>query len=549
MPVRAQLSPSLLLIGFGAAACIYLFFLEPWGHDTWFHLQRLQDIRQQVGDGRYWVHFAENAAQGKGIPVWIYYSQWAYWPAALLTLLGATPLIALKIVYCILLGVIVVGCYRLLALYADEPTAALGTLLFVTSNYVIGEIFQRSAYAELLSVSFLPLLLVAMHRTVVNGGLRAGLALVVLTALVVLFHPLSFMNAGVALAAFAAYTAIRWHVPFRRLLRLVPPVALALGLTAFYWLPAVIETRYVQGAEGVPTPLGETFLSVWRYLNFSGITTPGFALGVLVAVVCASMFFRRRLSETPRAIDSWPLAAGIAVYALLTFRISEPLYDAVPLLASTLWVWRVLFPMVLLIVIFVTVNFRALPDRLRGGLAPKALVGVAILQAIALVLWNTRSDLSLGLLETRNIETEVGVESRRTGGFGIDEYLPKPRALPRPGDKCRVYRTVAPEGRYQMRFAVAAQEADTCVRIPRYWNTRYAAWIGGAALPVYANAAGEIVIAPSGRDGTVVLRFVRPRYVTWALVVSGVSAVILIAGLAGLAGRRGRTRGLRAATG
>ena len=59
-----------LLLGFFIAVCVYLFFLEPWGHDTWYHVLRLLDVASQFEDGRYYVHFASNAAQGKGLPVW-----------------------------------------------------------------------------------------------------------------------------------------------------------------------------------------------------------------------------------------------------------------------------------------------------------------------------------------------------------------------------------------------------------------------------------------------------------------------------------------------
>src|SRR5688572_6393012 len=92
LPMRSRAWPlHLLLAGFVAVACIYMSFLEPWGHDTWFHLQRLQDVEQQLGRGQLRMHFAENAAQGKGIPVWVYYSQWVYLPALLPRSLGVSP--------------------------------------------------------------------------------------------------------------------------------------------------------------------------------------------------------------------------------------------------------------------------------------------------------------------------------------------------------------------------------------------------------------------------------------------------------------------------
>ena len=538
MPRRVQPPHLLLLIGFVAAACIYMFFLDPWGHDTWFHLRRLQDIDDQFGRGQLRAYFAENVAQGKGLPVWIYYSQWIYWPPMLLRSLGASPLVSLKLVYCALLVVCSVGIYRLLRIETGEAASAFGALLFMTSNYVIGEVFQRSAYAEFSSVALLPLLLLALHRTVRHGDRASGTTLVLLASLMILFHPLSFMNAGCALVAYAVYTAIGWRIPYRQLLRLVPLFLLALGLTAFYWLPAVIETRYVLGAEGMPTPLRDTFLTAWSYINFSGITNLGFVLTLFAPVVAGCLVLQHDLPDAPGRRSSWPLVAGIIFYVFLTLRISEPLYTGIPFLAANLWVWRVLFPLVLLVVIFVTGNLRRLPHRLRRDTVLGALAGLAVLQAAVLILWNSASELSARPMEIRLLEQGLEDGSRRMEGFGINEYLPHPRLLPSAGEECRAIRSVSPDGRYEMSFVISPGDADACIHVPRYWNTRYTASVDGEATPVYANAVGEIVIMPQGRAGVVTLRFSRPAYVTFSTYLSGAAAVLLLIG--GVRGRSSR---------
>jgi hypothetical protein len=517
-----------LLAGFLAAACAYLFLLDPWGHDTWFHLQRLQDIERQLEWGHWRAYFAENAAQGKGLPVWIYYSQWIYWPAILLTAIGVSPLVALKLVYSVLLVVCCVGCYQLLRSHAGENEAAFGTLLFMTSNYVVGEVFQRSAYSEFMSVALLPMLLVAMHRVVLHDDRRAGTTLAVLAALMILAHPLSFMNSGIALAAYAAFVGVKDRVPPGRFLRLVPLFALGLALSAFYWLPAVIETKYVLGAEGVPTPLSETFLSIGRYLKFSGITSLGLVLTLLAPVVTACIVLRRGRPVDPAERSWWPLLAAVAVYVFLTFRVSEPLYDALPLLASNLWVWRVLFQVTLLTALIVAVGLPALPQRLRSPAVLRGLALVGVLQATALVAWNARDEVSLRPMPVRAIEARIAVESQLKDGFGIDEYLPQPRLLPRLDGECAYVRTMEPNGRYEMSYVVVAGYADACIHIPRYWNTRYVASIDGVPTPVYGDRNGEVLIAPEGRSGLLTVRFASTGYVMLANVLSAAAALLLL---------------------
>jgi hypothetical protein len=66
--------------------------------------------------------------------------------------------------------------------------------------------------------------------------------------------------------------------------------------------------------------------------------------------------------------------------------------------------------------------------------------------------------------------------------------------------------------------------------------------IDGQATPVYADAAGEIFIAPRGRTGVATLRFTRPAYVRFSTLLScataAAGAVLLI--IAAARRRRGR---------
>jgi hypothetical protein len=520
-----------LLVGFVACACIYIFFLEPWGHDTWYHIQRMLDIEGQLSRGNLNAHFADNAAQGRGLPVWIYYSQWIYWPPILLKSLGASTLVSLKIVNCILLIVCCAGCYGLLRLHAERDLAAFGSLLFITSNYVIGEVFQRSAYAEFWSVAFLPLLMLAVHRTLRDPGRGPMAAVVLLAGLMILAHPLSFMNAGWALLAYTGYVVTEWKIPVGRLVRLLLLFLLALALVAFYWLPAVIETRYVLGAEGVPTPLTETFMTIPRYFKFYSILSLGFVL-TAYAVATAGGVLRRRFGSDPRPISSsWFLVAGIGMCVFLTLGVSEPLYKNISLLASNLWVWRVLFPLTLLVVVFVMIHFRSLPRSLGGERVLDGVAALAVVQGATLVLFYTWSDISTRQLQVEEINTVLAEEMRRLDGFGIDEYLPQPREWPRPAPECPVIRTLVPGVTPDIELVIEEGDARTCIHVPRYWNVRYAASVGGKSLPVFADSRGEILLDPAGHTGTLTLRFARPVYVTYSAYLSAGAAILIFGGM------------------
>jgi hypothetical protein len=79
-----------------------------------------------------------------------------------------------------------------------------------------------------------------------------------------------------------------------------------------------------------------------------------------------------------------------------------------------------------------------------------------------------------------------------------------------------------------MSYVVVAGDADACIHIPRYWNTRYAASIDGVPIPVYADQNGEMLIAPAGRAGVLDLRFTSPGYVSISTLLSGAAALFLL---------------------
>jgi len=486
------------------------------------------DIESQFQSGTLRAYFAENAAQGKGLPVWIYYSQWIYWPPLLLDSLGVGPLVSLKIVYCGLLLTCCAGCYRLLKLHSDGPQAVLGTLLFVTSNYVIGEIFQRSAYAEFFSVAMLPFLLCALNGVLRHGGTAKMAAVVLFSAVMILSHPLSFMNSGYAVVAYGVYVGLRWQLPARRFLTLCALLLLALAITAFYWLPAVVETRFVLGAEGVPTPLRETFLTIPSYFRFHSILSLGFVLTLCLIAGGVGLLVRSPAREARVVRSSWPLVAGMLIYLYLTLPISEPLYAHISFLASNLWVWRVLFPLTLLAVIFIVSNYRWLPRQLRKDALLDAIAVLAVLQATVFVLFYTVSDISIRRVPIGHIEGELAKEERRLEGFGIDEYLPQPRLLPRPETPCPSVRTVAPAGLRETSFVIEKNDIDRCIHLPRYWNTRYLASIDGEELPVLADPDDEVLLVPEDRSGIVTVRFGRPDYVRFSDYLSAASAIVLL---------------------
>lgn len=526
--VRTPIALGSLPFVFLSFVCIYMFFLDPWGNDLWFHIHRLEDIKSQLEGGRLVAYFSENLTGAQGLPVYAFYSQWVYWIPFLLTKLGVSLVASLKLVFCFFLLASALGIYRLLQLHVTDDVARVGLLLYVTSNYFLGDIFARAAFAEFLSYSLFPWLLYLVHRYSRNGSSAYGICSSLAAAFMIIFHPLSFMNVGPALAVYALY--ILWHEPRRinRLSRLVPVFGLALGLTAFYWLPAVIEKQYVAGAEAMPIKIFDTFLGIRRYLNIAAMSNLGFTLTLSMMLSFILFFFGKKIRAAIVDPSAALLVVGIGVYVFLTLPYSRFVWESVHLISSNAFVWRLVFPLTILTVIFVCISVRPF---LGWPAARRLLATVAILsvtQGIVFSIWQSHEYLSAYGISDEQVQELLAKERDRRSGWGIDEYRPDPRNVKRFPETCHVFRQISTRGSMDVSFAIREGHAGDCYRLNRFWNVRYVATINGDPIPTYRNDEGELVIAPGGTYGQATIRLAYPNYVLFARSISVAALVVLL---------------------
>ena len=528
--------------------CIYIFFLNPWGNDLWFHIHRLDDIKGQLEGGRLVAYFSENVAGGRGLPVYAFYSQWVYWLPFLLTQLGVSLATSLKLVFCFFMLSSAFGFYRLLQLHVADEIAKVGLLLYVTSNYFLGDIFARAAFAEFLSYSLFPWVLYSIHRYSINGNSVRGLYATLAATLMIIFHPLSFMNVGLAMIVYALY--ILWHhpQPIIRLGKLAPVFVLTLALTAFFWLPAVIERQYVMGAEAMPVDISDTFLGIRRYLNVTAMANLGLTLTWTLILSLILHFFSRKIRATKVDPSAALLIIGIGAYVFLTLPYSRFVWNEVPLISSNTFVWRLVFPLTVLAIIFVCITARAFSAY---PLAQRVLTAVAILsvaQGVVFINWQSHEYLSIHRITEEQVEENLAKESDRRSGWGIDEYRPNPRNVEHFPETCHEFKEISASDPLEVFFEVEEGQAGQCYRWRRYWNVRYVATINSNPVPIYRNNEGEIVLAPGGRYGKATIRLEYPGYLVLARSISVAGVVVLVCWLVYLAYQSNAHSGIRRAT-
>jgi len=405
---------ALLSVAAAAFAVEIPFFFRgiPSGHDVEFHLYSWLELLSQWKQGIAYPRWAALAHFAYGEPRFIFY------PPASLTLGGALS--------AIFPWTLVPGIYIWTALTAagacmfflarqwfDRRDATFAAVLYAVNPYHIVIVYWRSAFAELLASSLLPLLLLLLLRTGENRRVTLPLAFVLACAWLTNAPAAVMIHYSLALLVIVIAWQRRSPVPF-----LVAFAAVFLGaaLAAFYLLPAVYEQKSVNIAEAVSAGSrpADNFLFVHTtdadHDSFNRIIS-WVAVSEIVVTFAAAWAARNWGSRQRR--NWYVLVAWSAVCAVFMLAVTSPLWDNLPKLRFMQFPWRWLLCLGVPFTLLVTVAARRWTARVAIYAAFLAVIVFAG-HRFQPPWWDNAADLR----EMQdNMATGAGYE-------GTDEYAP-----------------------------------------------------------------------------------------------------------------------------
>ncbi len=330
------------------------------GGDSPFLLVRLHQLVANLRGGVFPARWMPDAAYGLGYPFFNYYAPLAYYVAAPFKLLGLGFIRSIELTQA--LGFLAAaGAMYLLAreLLHSRAGAVLAALAYTYAPFHLVNVYVRGdSLSEFYAFVFYPLIFWALLR-LRRASSMGNVALVALAyGGLVLTHNVSALIFSPFVILYALF--VNWGFvdsecgpPFIGFVRSLTALGLGLALSAWFWLPALLERGYVQ-LEAMTT-------GYFHYSNhFRGLDlvqrrflfdyaveagrTP-FAMGLVQAILAlagaaamAARWARRRRVEPQSAF-------ALAVLALSTFLItplSRPLWDHLPLLPFVQFPWRFL---------------------------------------------------------------------------------------------------------------------------------------------------------------------------------------------------------------
>ncbi|MBI5876346.1 MAG: hypothetical protein HZB53_01745 [Chloroflexi bacterium] len=211
--------------------------------DGLFHLYRIAALNDALRQGEFYPRLFPSFAYGYGQAVLAYYGPLSYYAGVLFLRFGAGTVDALKLAFAFGYAASGVAFFALAWRYVPALPALCAAVAYVYFPYRIVETYQRGALAEHLAFVFLPLILLPVGRRSLTFALS-------LFALVVT-HSLTAMIALPFALLWQWFAVPAQERGLPRLGRLSVHVVLALGLSAFYWLPVALQSRWVGLSAGL----------------------------------------------------------------------------------------------------------------------------------------------------------------------------------------------------------------------------------------------------------------------------------------------------------
>lgn len=357
------------------AILLFILFLSFWTirplfsngffpmHDD-AQVARVIVMANALSHGQFPVRMVSDLGYGYGYPLFNFYGPLPYYVGGIIHLTGIDVLSATKIM--IGLGVVVgsISIFLLSSSIFGVFGGLFSAILLTYFPYRAVQVYVRGAIGELWATSFLPLVLLGILLAVQKnkkmfGILIAGFSL----AAVILSHTVfGYLTAGfVAALGFASILiSMRKHQEAARSFGIacLSMFFLGLGLTAFFWLPALLEMPYTNVSKVIGQTadykdhyvcLSQLWDSPWGF----GGSAPGcldgmsFKLGKFqIGIVLFSLFFWLVLRKKEKRVNF--LMTGMTLlgigFLFLMLPISQPLWSFIPYASFIQYPWRFLGP-------------------------------------------------------------------------------------------------------------------------------------------------------------------------------------------------------------
>lgn len=407
---------------------------------------RLHQVDKCFKDFQFPCRWVPDAGFGYGYPLMQFYPPMPYYPMQILNMAGFGLFWSVKIMFALSFLVSGFGMLLLAKHFFGPLAGLLSAVLYVYSPYHSVDVYVRGAMNEAWGMAWFPFVLYYIYQIITDSKKKSNFVyLSVLLALQLTSHNVMTM----VFAPTAILWAIFWLIStkkFQSIYSLIFSGLLGIGLSAFFFIPVVLEQKFVHVDSMIVgyfnylahfADIKQLFLTnFWGYGGSTWGPEDGMSFSVghfqwilsLIASFFALLSFKKYRQISLLVLFSTAFAFG---YAFLTHSKSSFFWENLSLLQFSQFPWR----LVALSVFYFSFAAGFSAMALQNHKLFKVLVTSLVL---AIIFYNAtyfRVDRPLRVTQAEKL-SGLSWENQVTGG--IFDYLPRSAQKP-PGSPAPSY--------------------------------------------------------------------------------------------------------------
>lgn len=423
-----------------------LITITPFFHSGFFsfhdntQVQRVFEMSKALRDGMFPVRWSQDLGFNYGYPMFNFYAPLAYYLGAFFNLLGANALLATKLMMA--LGIILASfsIYLFTKELFNKKTAAVAALLYVFAPFHAVDAYVRGDVAELWAFVFIPLIFYALYRIYKTPNFLAVALGSLAYAGLITSHNLSAFMATPFILLFLILL-ILLKKDKRTTTYLILSVLLGILISAFYWIPAVLEMGYTnvvsQTTGGANfrdhfVCITQLWASPWGFGGSAKGCVDGlsFMIGklhlvlALASVILFALTIAFKKMPKDKILIFGFLIFGFLISAFLTLDYSKSIWELVRPMAFLQYPWRFL----LLISFFISILAASVIyslETLLENVKNKWFIALSLVTSLFIILLNVKFFVpqAYSLVDTSYFTNDYFLKWKTS--TVTSEYMPK----------------------------------------------------------------------------------------------------------------------------
>ncbi len=321
------------------------------------HPVRLFLLDQGIKQSYWYPRWLDDLGFGYGYPLFNFYPPLIYYVAEVFVLLGFSIVSSLKLMLISGFILAAVSSYLYAKLIFPRKVALIVAVLYTYTFYHAITIYVRGAFAEFYSMALFPLVIYFLHSLILKPSWFKVLGLAVSFALLLICHPLIAFPSLFFIGAYfllALWISQYW---FRIWVKMILGLVLGLGLSAFFWLPSLLEKKFTM-VDDILTrelynyqlhfvELKQLYFSPWGFGGSTVGTEDGvsfqigkyYLLFLVLSIFASLIFFLRKQSFQSKRTILFLLGMLFFAY-FMSLSYSQFIWDKIRYLWYLQFPWR-----------------------------------------------------------------------------------------------------------------------------------------------------------------------------------------------------------------